>query len=66
MIEKARSNYNTNFSEEKYNRFIEDSNSEPNHKIEFKICETPVFIPADFRDKLITAGNQIIDIICRP
>ena len=66
MIEKARSNYNTNFSDEKYNRFIEDSNSDTNHKIEFKICETPVFIPADFRDKLITAGNEIIDIICQP
>lgn len=66
MIRSARVKYNATFTEEKYADFIAESNSDVRHKIEFKICETPVFIPADFRDKLITAGEEIIDIICRP
>ncbi len=66
MIKSARLKYNSGFSDEKYANFIAESNSDPQHKIEFKICETPVFIPADFRDKLITAGNEIIELICHP
>ena len=66
MIKSARIKYNNTFSEEKYANFIAESNSDVHHKIEFKICETPVFIPADFRDKLITAGNEIIKMICSP
>ncbi len=65
MISDARKKYNETFTQAKYDQFIADSNSDINHEISFKICETPVFIPADYRDKLIQAGNEILDIICK-
>ena len=34
--------------------------------IAFRVAETPVFLTDDFRDKLISAGNDIVDKILQP
>jgi len=64
MDPSARKSYNANFTEEKYKRFL--SNLDDNHEIAFRVAETPVFLTDDFRDKLISAGNDIVNTILQP
>lgn len=66
MIPSARRNYNLGFTQEKYDAFFKDCYTRFNKAIEFKVCETPAFIPAGFSDKVFAAGEQILDVICAP
>ena len=64
MIPELRKIYNEAFTQAAYENFVNDCQQRFNKQIEFKVCETPIFIPADFRDKVFAAGNEIIDVIC--
>ena len=66
MINQPRNRFNEAFTEEKYQAFVQDLDTSYNHKITFRIAETPVFIPQKLTEKLIEASNQIIDFICQP
>lgn len=62
MIKELRDKYIKEFSQEKYDAFVKDINS-VYKPIEFKISETPVFIPAELRDELLKACFEIIDFL---
>jgi hypothetical protein len=66
MEASARKTYNDNFTEEKYQHFLKSLNKGLHNPVAFRVAETPVFLTEDFRDKLISAGNDIIDTICQP
>lgn len=66
MIPHLRSLFNDSFTEEKYQRFLEDLNAKHPGAIEFRVAETPVFVPDDFRDKMISACESIVDIVTAP
>lgn len=66
MNPSARKTYNANFTEEKYQNFIDDLNKGLDEPIPFRVAETPVFLTDDFRDKLVLAGNDIIGTILQP
>jgi hypothetical protein len=66
MIPSIRSAYNASFTEEKYRRFLEDMTNEFNYEIEFRVSETPVFIDKQLKERLINAGEEIIDVLTRP
>jgi hypothetical protein len=66
MIKELRQAYNAAFTQEKYEAFLTHLYSLHNHKPNFRIGETPVFIPDDFRDKLIQACEDIADVLVRP
>lgn len=59
MIKSLRENYIKNFTQEKYESFLKDINS-VYKPIEFKVSETPIFIPSELRDEL---SNACIDIL---
>ena len=62
MIQKYRNQFNQNFTEEKYKKFIKAL--EKNYKpIPFRVAETPIFIPQELKKKLIAAGEEIIALI---
>ena len=63
MISGIRSVYNKNFSESKYDAFLADLDGLYNHKITFRVAETPVFVGRDFKSKLINASAEIIDFL---
>ncbi|GAB3845710.1 hypothetical protein GCM10028822_04580 [Hymenobacter terrigena] len=63
MIPEHRLRYNAAFTPEKYQGMLADIEQQFPGKLDFRVAETPVFIPADLRDKLIAAGNSIIDVI---
>ena len=66
MDPSARKTYNTNFTAEKYANFLAELNKGLKKPIDFRVAETPVFLTDDFRDKLISAGDAIVDTIMRP
>jgi hypothetical protein len=66
MIASLRKRYNAQFSATKYATFLTDLYSLYNHVPKFRISETPIFIPDDFRDKLIQACDDIADTLTRP
>ncbi len=65
MIKEVRQRYNESFSEEKYQTFLENLNRAFNHKITFRVAESPVFVDKVFREKLFKASDQIIDFLVR-
>ncbi len=66
MIPEIRQQYNSHFTQEKYESFLNDLNSKHPGAIEFRVAETPVFIDKKFKDKLLSACESIVDVIIRP
>lgn len=66
MIPSIRTAFNTAFTEAQYEAFRISCQERFNKQIEFKICETPVFISKEFGDKLKQAGDDIIRMLMDP
>ncbi|MBS1527978.1 MAG: hypothetical protein JST19_20195 [Bacteroidetes bacterium] len=66
MDPSARKTFNDNFTAEKYRQFLSSLNSGLKKPIEFRVAETPVFLTDDFRDKLLAAGQDIMNVILQP
>ncbi len=64
MVANLRKAFNANFSNEKYEVFLKDLHSLHPGDIEFRICETPVFVAKAFKEKILHACESIIDVIC--
>jgi hypothetical protein len=66
MIPEIRQKFNDSFSDETYKALLEDIDSEFEQPVHFRIAESPVFVPAQLKNRLIQAGNEIISTILRP
>lgn len=66
MINEIREQYNRDFSEIKYREFLDDLNRKHPGEIDFRIAETPVFIPKNFKREMLETCEDIVDIITRP
>jgi len=66
MVTALRKWFNANFTQEKYQLFLQQLNSKHPGAIEFRVAETPVFIDADFKDKILSACEAIVDVITQP
>ena len=63
MIKELRDQFNNNFTQEKYKALLADMDKVYPGALEFRIAETPIFIPKDFTDKVIDACESIVDLI---
>lgn len=63
MISAIRSEYNKYFTEEKYQAFLADLNQRFNYTVSFRVAESPLFVDAAFKAKLIKASDEMIDFI---
>lgn len=66
MIPHLRKLFNESFTEEKYQSFLKDLDRKHPGAIEFRVAETPVFVPRDFKEKMISACETIVDILSAP
>lgn len=66
MNPSLRQTFNTNYTDEKYQQFINELNNGLQEAVPFRVAETPVFLTDDFRDRLIKAGEDIIQTILQP
>ena len=66
MVPAIRKKFNSEFSQIVYESFLRDLHSKHPGAIEFRIAETPVFVPLDFGTKVIDACEHIVDMILQP
>jgi hypothetical protein len=66
MVPELRQKYNEEFTPGKYESFVSElANIYPGH-LDFRIAETPVFVPKRFTEKMLSACESIIDVINTP
>ena len=63
MIPELREKFNTAFTPEKYAAYIQKVESLSPNNLDFRNAETPIFIPKDFKNKMLAACECIIDVI---
>jgi hypothetical protein len=66
MVPALRKSFNASFTRQRYTDLLADLDSRYPGAIEFRIAETPVFIPKDFAAKLIDICEYLVDLILEP
>lgn len=66
MQQNLRQQFNTNFSEEKYQSYLQRIENLHPGALDFRNAETPLFIPKGFTQKMLDACEDIIDVIVQP
>ncbi len=66
MIPAIRQAYNRQFSEEKYKAYIKELEAKYPGQLDFRVAETPVFMPKEFWEKVHSACESIVDKISTP
>ncbi len=66
MIPELRKQFIEKFSEAAYRQYLEDLEAPYPGALDFRVAETPLFIPAVFRDQMLEACEHIIDVITAP
>lgn len=63
MIPELRKAFNSEFTDRKYKAFLNDLDSQFGYHIDFRIAETPIFLPGSLVNELIAAGDIILKYI---
>lgn len=63
MVAAMRNWFNENFTEEKYKAYLKDLHAKHPGSIEFRLAETPVFVDKAFKEKILSACENIVDVI---
>jgi hypothetical protein len=66
VIPELRDRFNANFTDDTYRRFVRAMEEEVGTPIEFRPCETPVFLPKSLVDELLAASRQIVSQLDTP
>ena len=62
MVPELRKQYNEQFTGQKYDAYIRDLENVFPGQLDFRVAETPVFVPRAFRDKMLAACESILDV----
>jgi hypothetical protein len=65
MVKKFRRDFNRQFTNDKYANLLQQLNDAYPGLLRFRIAETPLFIDAALTQKLVKAGNDILETIQR-
>jgi hypothetical protein len=63
MIPEIRKAYNDKFSVGAYESYLKELHSAHPGALDFRVAETPIFVPKDFTHKMLDACESIVDII---
>ena len=63
MIETIRRSFNANFHSEQYDSLIREMKARYPGALDFRVAETPVFLPKAFKDQMIDTCEYIIDLM---
>lgn len=66
MVQEIRQRFNEAFTTEKYNALLDDVTATFNHRPSFRIAESPVFLPEQFKQHLLDACEEITEQLCVP
>lgn len=60
MINELREKFNREFTETKYHNLLNDVWQLNNNNVDFRICETPLFLENNIKEKLVKASEDIV------
>ena len=63
MIPSIRQQYNEQFTEQKYKAYLDDLHNVFPGQLDFRVAETPLFIPKDFTQKMLDTCDAILDTV---
>jgi hypothetical protein len=66
MIPSVRKLYNEGYTEDKYKAFLRDLDNAHPGAVEFRVAETPVFVPASFLRQMEETCEYILQLIGEP
>jgi hypothetical protein len=66
VIPHLRERFNQNFTEAAYQRFLQRLNEACGVEIEFRPCETPVFLPPALLRNMVESGQELIRQLQQP
>ncbi|MEI2749585.1 MAG: hypothetical protein V9E88_12580 [Ferruginibacter sp.] len=66
MDQSLRAKFNARYTEDKYNAYMQEIEALEPGALEFRNAETPVFIPKAFKNKMLEACEDIIDVLVAP
>jgi len=66
MDAKQRAQFNADFTAEKYSALLRCVNETEKWPADFRISETPIFLPGEFTDDITRAANEIVDLVRAP
>lgn len=66
MHKQAREAFNRSFSEKKYDAFVQSFEVDYPGQLDFRVAETPIFVPKELLEKINIASGQIIDTLRSP
>ena len=59
MLEPYRADFNARFTEQKYAELLRELDRQTHTKVEFRVCETPVFLPVELMDRMVAAAREL-------
>ena len=59
MIPELRKKFNAEFTQEKYEAFLNDLNTSLKYPVDFRISETPLFLTSNLKNKLLKACDEL-------
>jgi hypothetical protein len=66
MIPELRRAFNSNFTTEKYRRFVERLYTTCGAEVQFRVCETPCFFPESLLKEMAQAGIEMVRQLMNP
>lgn len=66
MQQELREAFNRQFTEEKYQAYLQQIEALHPGALDFRNAETPIYVPKDFTKKMLDACEEIIDVIVQP
>jgi len=66
MVPSIRQQFNTDFTNEKYEAFLKELHAAHPGAIEFRVAETAIYVSKNFIEKMLDACESIVDIILDP
>jgi len=59
MISELRKKFNSEFTQKKYEAFLNDLNTSLKYPVDFRVSETPLFLSDNLKNKLLKACNEL-------
>lgn len=66
MVPELRAEYNARFDPAAYERLVADINAAYRNSLEFRMCETPLFLSESFTKKLYQAATDVLRVLQEP
>ena len=59
MLEPYRADFNSRFTDQKYAELVRELDRKTHTRVDFRVCETPVFLPGELLTRMVGAAREL-------